>query len=77
MHRTHTLLGVFVLTLVSVRPQSAGDPDPHAKRPLEALDSVWVEELTFPTDNFGTRFFTTHRFEGSGCRSSQSPKSSP
>src|SRR2546426_10462803 len=45
----HTLPVVFFLTatLLFARPQTALAPDRDARRPIEALDSVWIEELTW------------------------------
>lgn len=47
MRRFLLILGVLGTMLVSARSQPALAPAPDARRPIAALDSVWIEELTW------------------------------
>src|SRR5262249_14732643 len=42
-----TLACLLTAGLLFARPQSPLTPDRNAPRPIEALDSVWIEELTW------------------------------
>jgi len=47
MVRFVSCVGVIVVAGFLSAQQGAMNPDPKAPRPIEALDSVWVEELTW------------------------------
>jgi len=47
MFRTLSAIGILAMCVLTASPQSATSPDPVGKRPIEALDSVWIEELTW------------------------------
>jgi creatinine amidohydrolase len=47
MRRTFTVVCVLLASFLFTPHHSAQNPDREARRPIEALDSVWVEELTW------------------------------
>jgi creatinine amidohydrolase len=46
MSRLSVLFTLVLVSFLAAQP-TAVSPDPHTKRPIDALDSVWVEELTW------------------------------
>ena len=47
MRRTLTVFCFLTTGMLFARPPSAMAPDRDAPRPIAALDSVWIEELTW------------------------------
>ncbi|MCE9531345.1 MAG: creatininase family protein [Planctomycetes bacterium] len=47
MIRILTCVCIVAVCLITVQPQAAQSPAPDLKRPIEAPDTIWVEEMTW------------------------------
>jgi len=74
----HRLLPLLALAVsAEAQAPSAGNPDPNLPRPIEAHDSVFIEELTWPEVRDALRAGKTTVIVATGGVEQNGPTSSP